>query len=153
MTIWRPVQYIRVKAIGICWRGDRLLAAEVTTDTGHIKGVRPLGGTVEFGETWQQALAREFQEELSIEITTPGRPHVLENIFTHEGKTGHEVIFAAEVTLPTAALPSDDPIVFKEDSGVECTARWFTLDELDTGGPALYPTGLKQVLLNATYSG
>lgn len=29
MTVWRPSQQIRVKVIGLAWREDRLLAAEV----------------------------------------------------------------------------------------------------------------------------
>jgi hypothetical protein len=52
MNIWRPSQNIRVIAIGLNWRGDRLLAVEVLNDEAKLKGVRPLGGGVEFGETW-----------------------------------------------------------------------------------------------------
>ncbi|MNW10473.1 hypothetical protein D3C71_2077050 [compost metagenome] len=41
-----------------------------------------------------------------------------------------------------------DVIEFFEDSGAPCTARWFDLAELDLeDGPALFPAGLKQVLL------
>ncbi|PDV86278.1 DNA mismatch repair protein MutT [Rhizobium sp. H4] len=62
MTVWRPPQQIRVKVIGLAWRQDRLLAAEVEDDGGRIKGIRPLGGSIEFGETREQALQREFRE-------------------------------------------------------------------------------------------
>jgi hypothetical protein len=44
MTTWRLHSHIRVVAIGLHWRNDRLLAAEVRDDAGRIKGVRPLGG-------------------------------------------------------------------------------------------------------------
>lgn len=37
-----------------------LLAMEILNDAGDNNGVRPLGGTVEFGETWRDALIREF---------------------------------------------------------------------------------------------
>ena len=63
MTPWRPSSTIRVKALGLHWRDGRLLASEVNRDDGTLKGVRPLGGTVEFGETWQDALIREYQED------------------------------------------------------------------------------------------
>ena len=56
MTVWRPKPAIRVIAIGLHWRDDRLLAVEVNDDHGAVKGVRPLGGGVEFGETWRDAL-------------------------------------------------------------------------------------------------
>lgn len=146
MTIWRPDPRICVKAIGLLWRGRRLLVAEVYDDSGRLKGVRPLGGSVEFGESWQAALKREFLEELDLHVQIDGPPFVLENIYRHEGQQGHEVIFVADVsTISGPALP-DAPISFREDSGVVCTARWFDLHDLDAGGPALYPSGLNHHL-------
>ena len=50
------------------WRDGRLLAVEVLDDAGRVKGVRPLGGTVEFGEKAELAVVREFQEELGITV-------------------------------------------------------------------------------------
>ncbi|MBO9472400.1 NUDIX domain-containing protein [Shimia sp. R10_1] len=64
---WRPHNSIRVKALGLHWRENRLLAARVFDDSGKLKGVRPLGGTIEFGETAQNALLREFHEELDLQ--------------------------------------------------------------------------------------
>ncbi len=64
MTKWRPAQHGKVKALGLHWRDGKLLAAEVFDDQGRLKGVRPLGGGIEFGEHWQAALIREFKEEL-----------------------------------------------------------------------------------------
>ncbi|WP_456391088.1 NUDIX domain-containing protein [Profundibacter sp.] len=95
MNIWRPRQTIRVIAIGLNWRDGKLLATETMDNSGNIKGVRPLSGGVEFGETWQEALVREFQEELHIEITIISKPWVMENIYTHEGETGHEIVFCS----------------------------------------------------------
>ena len=146
MSIWRPAQTIRVKTIGLHWREGCLLAAEVPEDSGRIKGVRPLGGTVEFGETWQADLKREFLEELGAGISITGTPLVFENIYRHEGHAGHEIIFAADIVLPDAPALAKDHIVFREDNGMECTARWFALDELDCGGLELYPAGLKAAL-------
>lgn len=147
MTIWRPHPGIRVKAIGLHWRGPRLLACEVRDDAGAIKGVRPLGGTVEFGETWQQALIREFGEELGIAVTVSGAPLVIENIYEHEGATGHEILFVAEVLFPDGAFAGRDVIAFAEDNGTECLARWFDIDALGTDTVDLYPTGLKTEIL------
>ena len=150
MTKWRPPSQIRVVAIGLHWRAGRLLAAEVRDDTGRIKGVRPLGGEIEFGESWRAALMREFNEELGIDITIEGEPMVMENIFVHEGATGHEVMFIAEVIFPDAAFSGQERIDFREDNGAEIVARWFDLADLDVdGGPHLYPTGLKDLLLGA----
>jgi 8-oxo-dGTP pyrophosphatase MutT (NUDIX family) len=69
MTTWRLHSHIRVVAIGLHWRNDRLLAAEVRDDAGRIKGVRPLGGEIDFDESWQAALVRKFHEELGLGIS------------------------------------------------------------------------------------
>ncbi|MEM7444243.1 MAG: NUDIX hydrolase [Pseudomonadota bacterium] len=146
MSLWRPPQSIRVISIGLHWRKGRLLACEVTDDSGAVKGVRPLGGAVEFGETWQTALKREFQEELGIGVSVGGPPIVMENIFVHEGVTGHEIVFAAEVLFPEGAFRDQTLIRFIEDSNASSVARWFDLDELDATGVELYPTGLRDRL-------
>ncbi|WP_298240946.1 NUDIX hydrolase [uncultured Bradyrhizobium sp.] len=151
MTPWRPHPHIRVVAIGLHRRDGRLLAAEVRDDAGRIKGVRPLGGEIEFGESWRTALLREFREELGIDVTITSEPFMLENIFVHEGSTGHEVVFVAEVAFPEGAFAGQDRIDFCEDNGEQIVARWFDLADLDVdGGPKLYPTGLKTVLLGTT---
>jgi len=147
MSIWRPRQHIRMIAIGLNWRGSALLAAEVRDDSERVKGVRPLGGGVDFGETWDQALIREFREELNIDVTITGEPFVLENIYVHEGQTGHEIVFAADVDFPDGAFDSQDTINFTEGNGLECTAKWFELAQLDQGDLELYPTQLKARLI------
>ncbi|WP_057466214.1 NUDIX hydrolase [Pseudovibrio sp. POLY-S9] len=146
MHIWRPAQTIRVKSLGLHWRNNRLLAAEVYDDAGNLKGVRPLGGTVELGEDWKTALIREFKEELNIQVTISGDPVVMENIYEHEGQTGHEILFIANVTFPPNAFTTQETITFLEDSGTEITAHWFDPEELTPNGVDLFPAGLKQHL-------
>ena len=149
MTKWRPSSSIRVKALGLHWQDGRLLASEIFDDSGRMKGVRPLGGHIDFGETWQAAVVREFREELGIDVSVRGEPIVMESIYVHEGSTGHEVVFIAEIIFPEKAFAGQDSITFQEDNGVASVARWFALDDLDVeGGPELYPSGLKDLLLN-----
>ncbi len=147
MTPWRPRQQICVKAIGLLWHGPRLLAAEVINEDGTLKGVRPLGGGVRFGETWQAALRREYREELGLEVRVTGAPIVLENIFDHAGAIGHEVVFAADIAVVSGTLPTHGAIPFHEADGSAWQARWFDFDALDgAGGVPLFPAGLKQAL-------
>ncbi|MBQ2263609.1 MAG: NUDIX domain-containing protein [Loktanella sp.] len=144
MTTWRPAPGIRFKALGLHWRGDRLLASEILDDAGHVKGVRPLGGTVEFGETAEAALIREFHEELGITVAPLGPPVFMENIYSHEGSLGHEILAIFDVAFPPDAFAGKTRIAFKEDSGTECFAEWFPVETLDRPGqPRLYPEGLK----------
>lgn len=148
MTVWRPPSKIRVKALGLPWRGRRLLVAEVYADDGSLKGVRPLGGSVEFGERADVALVREFQEELGLTVQVLGEPLVMENLYTHEGSPGHEVLFLFPVALPPGPLDTQESVVFHEDCGAACVARWHDPEDLDRdGGPELFPSGLKARLL------
>lgn len=150
MTIWRPQSGIRVKALGLHWRDNRLLAAEVLDDAGRVKGVRPLGGTVQFGETVEAAVIREFEEELGITVQTIGSPVFIENIYTHEGSIGHEILAIFEVAFPQDAFVGQTRIEFREDNEVKCFAEWFDLDDLDLPNqPQLYPVGLKAHLRKA----
>jgi hypothetical protein len=146
MAIWRPSQQIRVKVIGLAWRKDQLLAAEVEDDSGRIKGVRPLGGAIEFGESREEALHREFTEELETDIRIVGPWHLLENIYEHHGAIGHEFIFAADIELANASLYERDEIHYSELDETAATARWFGRDSLRDAGIDLYPTGLDRLL-------
>lgn len=150
MTMWRPQQHIQVKALGLVWRDGLLLAGEIYRDDGTVKGVRPLGGSVEFGETWQNALVREFDEELGVAVTVIGKPIVLENIYAHQGVAGHEIIFVSELTSSHDVFRDEGPITYFEDNGQECRAIWCDVDALDCGGLELYPSGLKAELQKRT---
>ncbi|NMG38384.1 NUDIX domain-containing protein [Chelativorans sp. ZYF759] len=148
MVIWRPAPYIRLKAVGLHWRDGKLLAAEVLDDAGRVKGVRPLGGTVEFGETAEAAVIREFEEELGITVKISGAPVFMENIYTHEGQVGHEILAVFNVIFPAGSFVREERIAFTEDDGNTWFAEWFSLEALDLpGGPQLYPEGLKAFLL------
>ena len=134
-------------ALGLHWRDERLLAAEVYDDGGRTKGVRPLGGGVEFGETSRAALIREFKEELGIDVTAGGETVFFESIYDHEGSTGHEIVMLLDVVFPAGAFDGQDHVLFRDDNGAAGVARWFDLDELDLqDGPELYPAGLKAYL-------
>jgi len=56
-------------------------------------GWRPVGGTIEFGERAADALSREFREELGEDICDLQALCVLENLYTHNGAGGHEIVF------------------------------------------------------------
>lgn len=147
MTIWKPDPFIRVKVLGLAWRGTELLLSEVEDSSGRVKGVRPLGGAVEFGETREEALRREFQEELGCPISLAGPWHGFENIFEHEGAIGHEYLFAANIRLDDGSLYAKERIPFLEADGTGCRAGWFSPTDLPEGVD-LYPAALLPLIRN-----
>ena len=132
--------------VGVAHRDGRLLAFEVLDDGGRLKGVRPPGGGVAFGETTRAALQREFREELGTGIAVEGPPAVLENVFTHHGVTGHEIVFAYPVRLEDARLYAADRLTIREDNGEVLAAGWFPIEALAAGHVALFPDGLLDLL-------
>ena len=70
-----------------------------------------------FGERWQDALAREFTEELGPAAAVQSEPLVIENIFSREGAPGYEVVFMGRIVLPAGAFAGQGSIAVREDNG------------------------------------
>lgn len=106
---------------------------------------RPLGGGIEFGETSQQALQREIQEELGVAIRPLRKLATLESIFVHEGVPGHEIVIVwlAEFTDPTLYLEETLPYREGDHQGV---AVWVSPARLQAQGILLYPAELTGLL-------
>jgi hypothetical protein len=148
MTAISKSSVIRIKALGLHWRGRRLLAFEVYDQEGRLKGVRPLGGSVEFGESAKDAVIREFKEEIDTNVSILAGPMVLENVFVHEGERRHEILFIFDLAFPEGACEGQERIRFQEDDGTFMVAAWYDPRELDVDGkPELYPKGLKSRLI------
>lgn len=146
MTIWRPANTITVKALALIWRDDSLLLADIQDDSGRVKGVRPLGGTVEFGEPWRDALQREFLEELGARITLLDTHFVMENLYEHHGAAGHEIVFLCHAHFSEPGFYEKDSFAFVESDETRATASWMSLEEIEARRLELYPSGLCQRL-------
>src|SRR5262245_39607012 len=145
MSVWRPPSIVRAIAIGIVRRGDELLLMVVRSDDGAIKGYRPLGGSIEFGERAANALKREFVEELGLAINEPTLITVLENLYTHHGAPGHEIVLVFEASFTDAEAHCRESFSF-EDGGVRNDVVWMALERFRAGEAKLFPTGLLEHL-------
>jgi 8-oxo-dGTP pyrophosphatase MutT (NUDIX family) len=104
---------------------------------------RLFGGGVEFGERGDEALRREFDEELGVALGEARLAGVVENLFVFEGLPGHEVMLIYESGFA-------DPLRYETDvfRGIEDEPKigvWRDLDHPDPAVP-LYPTGLLDTL-------
>lgn len=135
---------IRVIALALIRDGDRLFLSRGYDPATQRRFWRPLGGGVEFGERSAAALQREFREEIdrSIEILAP--PILFENVFTFNGRPGHEIILMHEARFEDAAMLSVEPFEFSEPGAGGSThlVQWVTIERLRSGSEPLYPTGL-----------
>jgi 8-oxo-dGTP pyrophosphatase MutT (NUDIX family) len=107
---------------------------------------RPLGGTVEFGELARQAVERELQEEIEAELTNLRFLGVLENLFTLEGETGHEIVLIFEGDFVDRSLYEKEAVEGQEEDGMPFVAFWKPLSLFRQGEAPLYPDGLLELL-------
>lgn len=148
-AVWRPIESIRPKVIGIAKKKECLLVYEVLSDRGELKGWCQLGGGIKFGETGESALKREIYEELGCGIIISGNLMICENIFEHHAAKGHEIILAFPITF-------DDPKIYAKQRFQICESRgsvdwveWVKIKLFRAGKEILFPPALvEQILLN-----
>jgi ADP-ribose pyrophosphatase YjhB (NUDIX family) len=138
---WRPPQTIRAIAVALVYRGTDVLVMAVKDDSGSIKGWRPLGGAIEFGESAEEALAREFLEEIGKPIRSIKRLCILENLYSHEGTRGHEIVFAFEAELVSSGFDSTASLSFF-DGGAINEVAWLPVRGFVEGVERLFPEKL-----------
>ncbi len=137
---------IRILAICVFRRGSRILVARGFDAVKGEAFLRPLGGAVEFGELAVDALRREIHEELDAEIIEPVQIGVLENLFTYQGKPGHEVVIVFDAEFADQQLYQKDSLPIHEEDVWDGPAQWVEFD--DGLALALYPDGLTELLNN-----
>jgi 8-oxo-dGTP pyrophosphatase MutT (NUDIX family) len=104
-----------------------------------------LGGTIEFGERGTETVRREFREEIAADLGEVRYLGMLENIFTYEGRRGHEVVLVYDGRLSDANLYEQDTIQ-GDEQGQPFKAVWKQLDEFGPGKPPVYPVGLLELI-------
>lgn len=140
---------VRPLAICIFRHGDHILAAEGFDSVKDQTFYRPLGGRIEFGERGAETIARELREEIKAEVANVRYMGTLENIFSYEGKEGHEIVLVYDGQLADASLYQCEKIEgWEEDDKLLFTAYWCTLDFFRAPkAPPLYPDGLLEFIL------
>jgi 8-oxo-dGTP pyrophosphatase MutT (NUDIX family) len=136
---------IRPIAICVCRNGERILVAEGQDRKKRQTFYRPLGGTIEFGESGNETVRREFREEINSDLTNVRYLGMLENIFTYEERRGHEIVLVYDGQLSESSLYGKETLQGNE-SGEPFKVVWKRLDEFGPGKPPVYPDGLLELL-------
>lgn len=139
--------YPRAITLGLLIKDDYLLLEELegkhSTDTGFY--YRPIGGTIEFGETSDQTLIREYYEELGVEVSINRYIGCLENIFVIDEEIGHEMIQLYRVDFQDQSLYHKEWFTVSEGTKVG-RAVWVAKRQFLSGQKVLYPAGLIDLL-------
>jgi 8-oxo-dGTP pyrophosphatase MutT (NUDIX family) len=129
---------IRVLALGIIKKGDRTFISEGYDPVKQQTFYRAMGGGVDFGETSFQALQREFQEEIQAELTNIHYLGCIENLFTFNGKQGHEILQIYECDFVDPKFYQLENLVFAEGERQK-TALWVEISRFKSGELKLVP--------------
>lgn len=137
----------RANTLGILRKGNAFLMEQQFVR--HSKGdgpfYRPLGGTIELGETSVDALKREFKEEIDAEIRVGRYMDVLENIYVLNKRVFHEISLVYEVEFMDSEQFQRESFEVTEGSK-KTLAKWVSLGELALEETTLYPDGLLALL-------
>ncbi|MCG7344528.1 NUDIX domain-containing protein [Sporosarcina sp. ACRSL] len=137
----------RAKVCGILQSGSKLLVEEFTGE--HSKGngtyYRLIGGSIEFGEKSNEALIREFNEEIRASVEIEKYVGCIENIFHIKGQTGHEIIQVYKVAFVNKENYFREWFEIQE-GGQLSFAKWVDRKDFITGEKVLYPDGLVKSL-------
>jgi len=132
------------RVAGIAMEGERVLLENYEEDDFWALP----GGGVNFLEPAEEALRREMREELGVEIRVGRLIWVVENFFTNDGKSYHEVGLYFSMMLPEKAQvrQTSDAFVSKDDT-LKTTFGWHRVDELRriTLYPPFLRRGLKRI--------
>ena len=101
-----------------------------------------IGGHVQVGETGEQAVVREFEEELGVKIRCQRMIWVEESFWSWKGKQNHTLSFYY-LAEPCAGdgLPADGQLLPQRDNP-RVEIGWVSMDELHD--LTLYPAFIKQ---------
>ena len=140
----------RIRTKALAWIEDKGFLFVVKLHD-IVKGddyYRPVGGSVEFGERAHKAVVREVQEELKTEIALVAPPFVVENLFTCDGETGHEVDFLFPARFTDISFYQHKIYDLVEANGENADALWIPIADCITGKLRLVPEELNQWYLN-----
>jgi 8-oxo-dGTP pyrophosphatase MutT (NUDIX family) len=141
----------RIRPIAIClFRNEnRILVSEGFDTVKQSYYYRPLGGGIEYGEESEAAVLREIQEEVGVAVENVQSVGVIENIFTYEGKQGHEIVFVFDAEFSDKSLYELDEICcYEQEANIRFKAKWWSLDEIQENGSRLVPKDLANLLLS-----
>lgn len=133
---------IRPVVLAIIKRGNKILVSEGYDKVKDQYFYRSLGGGIEFQEKSEDALKREFKEELDIDIEVGKFLGISENIFVFNGKKAHEIVLFYEAEIKEEDYKEKYQIMDEENS----FAMWMDVDKFVNHELILYPEQVLEYL-------
>lgn len=127
---------IRPIVLGIVRKGNKLLVSKGYDKSKKQEFYRCLGGGIEFLERSEDALIREFKEELNINIKVGKFLGICENIFNYKGKNAHELVLLYDAYIDDKDYQEKYKVI---DDESESEAVWVEINRFKDKELTLYP--------------
>ena len=126
------------RVAGICVQNGKVL---LQTTTGEDRSFAFPGGHVDFGETNEETLMREFKEEISADICVKELKWVAEVFFPWGSKPCHQICLYYMVEILNPEIPRDGMFMateHMEGRNFELEYHWIPLEDVEE--LEVYPT-------------
>ena len=127
---------IRPIVLGIARKDNKILVGKGYDKSKKQVFYRCLGGGIEFLEKSEDALIREFKEELGIDIKIKNFLGICENIFKYKGKNAHELVLFYNVYIDSKDYKEKYKVI---DDNIETEAMWIDIKRFKDEELVLYP--------------
>lgn len=149
--LYKTEEYVfSYRVAGICVQNGKVL---LQTTTGEDRSFAFPGGHVTFGETNEQTLIREFQEEVGTQVSVGDLKWVAEIFFPWGSKPCHQICLYYLVDIADKDFPKEGIIAAKEHlegRSFDLEFHWVPLE--DVSALEVYPTQAPE-LLQKLYQG
>lgn len=132
------------RVAGICVQNGKVL---LQTTTGEDRSFAFPGGHVQFGETNEETLIREFQEEIGADIIVGDLKWVAEVFFPWGSSSCHQICLYYMVEILNPELPRDSTFLAREHMdgrSFDLEFHWIPLE--DVTKLEVYPTQTPELL-------
>jgi 8-oxo-dGTP pyrophosphatase MutT (NUDIX family) len=135
-------KHIKVKSLAWIEHQGMIFVVKMPDSVKKDEYYRPIGGSVEYGETALAAVKREVMEELRTGIEVKDEPLILENLFNCEGKFGHEIDYIYPCQFLDQNFYEVKPYLLIESDDCEFQALWVPMADCLSGKLRLVPEQL-----------
>ncbi|MBM7096106.1 NUDIX hydrolase [Bacillus sp. H-16] len=121
---------IRTLAVCVFSNNGSILVAEGYDYVKDEYFYRPVGGGIDHGEKSEDAVVREVKEELGTSVKGVTYLGTIENIFTFNGKTGHEIVQVYDAAFTDPAYYDKESFEGVESNGEMFKLLWISIEDM-----------------------